>query len=336
MKAADLTVSTGSHWHSGAKITDFSYNTLLALVPAIAMGMYRYGVSAAGVIGTAMASAMIAEAAMQKLLGKPVRIADGSAAVSGLLLALLLPANTPAYMVIVASVIGITIGKLCFGGLGANPLSPALVGWAVLRITKPWAGYLDFDLALINYDLGFSMQYPLAVLKASGALGIQDFNTWNLFLGNQTGGIGASAIVCVLGGGLYMVARGLVRWEIPLCFLLGVVIASSLFRLVDSAANADPLFHIVTGNVMIGALFLSTDNSSAPINRWGMVAFGLCCGMMTVVLRAWSVYPDGVVFACLLMSLFVPLLDKLRASTIVVRPTNVQITGETVEGGTSS
>ncbi len=336
MKAADLTVSTGSHWHSGARITDFSYNTLLALVPAIAMGLYHYGISAAGVIGTAVASAMIAEAAMQKLLGKPVTIADGSAAVSGLLLALLLPANTPAYMVVVAAFIGIAIGKQCFGGLGANPLSPALVGWAVLRITKPWVGYLDFDLALINYDLGFSMQYPLAVLKASGASGLHDFNTWNLFLGNQTGGIGASAIVCVLGGGLYMVARGLVRWEIPLCFLLGVFIASSLFRLVDSAAYAGPLFHIVTGNVMIGAFFLSTDNSSAPINRWGMVAFGLFCGMITVVLRVWSVYPDGVVFACLLMSLFVPLLDKLRASPIIVRPATIQITKEARREGASS
>ena len=320
MKASDLTVSPGPHCHSGARITGESYDFLLALLPALIMGICYYGFDAVRVISASIASAMIAEALIQKILKKPVTIADGSAAVSGLLLALILPANVPLYVIIMANFAGIIVGKQCFGGLGASPLNPALVGWAIIRVTKTWAGFLDFDLMLINYDTGFVLQYPLAVLKAKGPAALSDFHLGALFLGQQTGGIGASAIVCLLAGGLYLIIRGTIRWEIPLCFLIGVTVISGVFWLANSTTYGSPVFHLLTGNVMIGAFFLCTDNASSPVNRWGMFVFGFGCGAMTVVLRAWSIYPDGVVFACLLMSLFVPLLDKLKAKQIVPHP----------------
>jgi electron transport complex protein RnfD len=223
-------------------------------------------------------------------------------------------------VVVVANFAGIIIGKQCFGGLGANPLNPALVGWAIIRITKTWAGYLDFDLMLINYDTGFILQYPLAVLKAKGPEALSRFDTLALLLGKQTGGIGASAVIFLLLGGLYLVIRGAIRWEIPLFFFLGVIVVSGFFWMADKAAYANPLFHLLTGNVMIGAFFLATENGSSPVNRWGLVVFGLGCGTFAVILRAWSIYPDGVVFSILLMSLFVPMLDKLKAKQIVARP----------------
>ncbi|MBW1803198.1 MAG: RnfABCDGE type electron transport complex subunit D [Deltaproteobacteria bacterium] len=320
MKVSDLTVSPGPHCHSGARITGGSYDFLLALLPALVMGICYYGFDAVRVISASIASAMIAEALIQKILKKPVTIADGSAAVSGLLLALILPASVPLYVIVIANFAGIIVGKQCFGGLGASPLNPALVGWAIIRVTKTWAGFLDFDLMLINYDTGFVLQYPLAVLKAKGPAALSDFNSVALFLGQQTGGIGASAIICLLAGGLYLMIRGTIRWEIPLCFFIGVIVVSGIFWLANSTAYTGPLFHILTGNIMIGAFFLCTDNASSPVNRWGMVVFGFGCGAMTVVLRTWSIYPDGVVFACLLMSLFVPLLDKLKAKQIVPHP----------------
>jgi electron transport complex protein RnfD len=324
MKVSDLIVSAGPHGHSGSRITAVSYSFLLALVPAAAMGVYYYGLDAVRVISASIASAMIAEALTQKILRKPITIADGSAAVSGFLLGLMFPASIPLYVVIVANFAGIIVGKLCFGGLGAGPVNPALVGWAVIRVTKTWAGFLDFDLMLINYHPGFTLQYPLAVLKAKGPQALSDFGLWSLFLGRQTGGIGAAATICLLLGGLYVVIRGAVRWEIPLCFLLGIALVSGIFKLANENAYAGPLFHMFTGNVMLGAFFLSTDNSSAPVNRWGMVVYGLGCGAMTIIFRVWSVYPDGVVFACLFMSLFVPILDKLKAKQKfppVTRPT---------------
>ncbi|MBL7211736.1 MAG: RnfABCDGE type electron transport complex subunit D [Desulfobacteraceae bacterium] len=312
MKALDLTVSPAPHCHCGARITRVSYNILLALIPAMAMGFYYYGFDALRVVAASMGSAMLAEAAIQSILRKPITIADGSAAVSGLLLALILPASVPLYLVVVANFVGIVVGKQCFGGLGANPLNPALVGWAVIRITRAWAGYLDFDLALVNYETGFILQYPLAVLKAQGSAGVAHFSLMDLFLGKQVGGIGSSAIIWLLLGGLYLVVRGVIRWEIPLSFLIGVAVIAGIFWLGDRTSYGSPIFNILAGNVMIGAFFLSTDNASSPVNQWGMLVFGFCCGAMTVVLRSWSIYPDGVVFACLLMNLFVPLLDKIK------------------------
>jgi len=331
MKPLNLTVSPSPHCHSGARITGVSFSFLVALLPAVVLGVYYYGLDAIRVMGASVASAMLAEALIQKLLRKPITIADGSAAVSGLLLALILPASVPLYVVVVANFAGIIIGKQCFGGLGANPLNPTLVGWAIIRITKTWAGFLDFDLMLINYDTGFILQYPLAVLKAKGPAALSRFDLVALFLGKQTGGIGASAIICLLLGGLYLVIRGAIRWEIPLCFLLGVVTVSGIFWLADKAAYASPLFHLLTGNVMIGAFFLSTENGSSPVNRWGMVVFGFGCGTFTVILRAWSIYPDGVVFSCLLMSLFVPMLDKLKAKQRIERPTPLTALTKTAE-----
>jgi len=331
MKPLNLTVSPSPHCHSGARITGVSFSFLVALLPAVVLGVYYYGLDAIRVMGASVASAMLAEALIQKLLRKPITIADGSAAVSGLLLALILPASVPLYVVVVANFAGIIIGKQCFGGLGANPLNPTLVGWAIIRITKTWAGFLDFDLMLINYDTGFILQYPLAVLKAKGPAALSRFDLVALFLGKQTGGIGASAIICLLLGGLYLVVRGAIRWEIPLCFLLGVVTVSGIFWLADKAAYASPLFHLLTGNVMIGAFFLSTENGSSPVNRWGMVVFGFGCGTFTVILRAWSIYPDGVVFSCLLMSLFVPMLDKLKAKQRIERPTPLTALTKTAE-----
>jgi electron transport complex protein RnfD len=335
MKPLNLTVSPSPHCHSGARITGVSFSFLLALLPAAALGIYYYGFDAVRVMGASVASAMLAEAVIQSIFRKPITLADGSAAVSGLLLALILPASVPLYVVVVANFAGIIIGKQCFGGLGANPLNPALVGWAIIRITKTWAGFLDFDLMLINYDTGFILQYPLAVLKARGPEALSRFDTLALFLGRQTGGIGASAVICLLLGGLYLVIRGAIRWELPLCFLLGVVSVAGIFWIVDKAAYASPLFHLLTGNVMIGAFFLSTESGSSPVNRWGLIVFGLGCGAFTVILRVWSIYPDGVVFSCLLMSLFVPTLDKLKASQIVARPTPLTVLTKPAEERTT-
>jgi Na+-translocating ferredoxin:NAD+ oxidoreductase subunit D len=332
MKQGSLIVSTGPHWHSGARQPDIALAVLLALVPAAVAGIARYGVDAVGVIGLAMGSAMAAEALWQKLVRRPVTIADGSAAASGLMLALLLPANMPAYMVVVASVLGIVVGKQCFGGLGSNPLNPALVGYAILRITAPWAGHLDFDLMLVIYDTGFAKEYPEAVFKALGAAGLAEFRVWDLFLGRQTGGIGSSQIAWLLLGGLFLVARGAIRWQIPVSFLAGAALVSAALNLADADAYAGPLFNLITGNVMMGAFFLATDHASSPVSRWGLVAYGLGCGALTVCFRAWSTYPDGVVFAILVMSIFAPLLDRLRARPLPP-PVAVLVGGGTAPAG---
>jgi Na+-translocating ferredoxin:NAD+ oxidoreductase subunit D len=284
------------------------------------LGVYRYGTDAAAVIGLSVVTAMVTEAICQKIMRRPVTVADGSAALSGLVLALLLPANVPWFMIVVACATGIAIGKQCFGGRGANPLNPALVGWATLRITEPWSGYLDFDLMLVIYEVGFVKEYPQAVMNALGLQAMSHFDPWNLFMGRQTGGIGATQIFALLIGGVYLVLRGAVRWQIPLFFLFGVGVTAQIMQSANPAVYASPLFHLVTGNIMIGAFFLSTEPGSSPNNGASLGLYGLGCGVLTILFRCWSNYADGVVFACLLMSLFVPLLDRLKKRQVVPQP----------------
>jgi electron transport complex protein RnfD len=303
-------ISYKPFWHNKTRGAFVHYNILLALVPAAILGMCHYGMHAVRVICIAIAVSMAAEAIIQKLFKKPVTVYDGSAAITGFILALILPASVPVWLVIIGCIVAILVGKQVFGGLGSNPLNAALVGWAILRIS--WGDYLNFDFAVVNYDPSFSIKYPLSVLKAGGVEALEDFATADLFLGKQVGGIGASAVYLLLLGGLYLILRGIISWKIPLAFLFGVAVTALLFQSADCAKYASPYFHLVTGNVMIGAFFIATDYSSSPNHTWGQILFGLGCGILTVIFRIWSVYPDGVVFAVLLMNIITPLFDKVR------------------------
>lgn len=316
-KSPALIVSTGPHWHIGASIPARAGQVALALLPAAAFAVYVYGMHAARVIALAIASAMVAELLTQRLFKRPVTLHDGSAILTGLLLALLLPASAPYWLVIVASVVAVIIGKQVFGGRGANPLNAALVGWAAARLS--WPLFTNLDLALVTYDLDFSVRAPLMLLRSGGVAALEGLSHVDLFLGLQVGGLGSTSGLLLLIGGLFAVARGVVSWRIPLAFLLGLVSTAGLMWLANPETWASPLFHLVAGNTMIGALFLATDDASSPNNRWSQLLFGLGCGALTVLFRAWSAYPDGVCFAVLVMNVTAPLLDRIGA---VPRPSN--------------
>ncbi len=303
-----LIVSSPPHWHSKASVSKIYSQLIIALLPALIFAVYTYGMHAVRVITLAVASSVISEMLIQRLFKKAWIITDGSSILIGLLFAMLLPPSVPFWLVILGAFLCIFIGKEIFGGLGSNPLNPVLVGWAILRIS--WPAYLNFDLASVNYDLGFDFHYPLTLLKSGGAEFTSDFSLLDLLLGKQVSGIGATAVLLLLFGGLFLLFRKIITWEIPASFAAGVLIMSALFWAGNSTAN--PLFHLLTGNVMLGIFFLSTDYSSSPFNRWGKIVFGLGCGFLTVILRVWSIYPDGVIFALLIMNLFTPLLDKLK------------------------
>jgi electron transport complex protein RnfD len=305
-----LVVSSSPHWHGKLTVNKIHYNFIVALLPAVIFAIFNYGMHAARVMALAVATAMIADIIIRLLFRKTVTAADGSAILIGLLFALILPPSVPFWLVIIGSFLCILIGKEIFGGLGSNPLNPVLVGWAILHIS--WPGYLNFNLAAANYNLDFPLHYPLTMLKNGGTELISDFTFLDLLLGKQVGGMGAAAILFILIGGIYLLLRKIISWEIPLSFAAGIVVMSFIFWLSNSATYANPLFHLLTGNVMIGMFFLATDYSSSPFNRWGMIVFGLGCGILTIILRAWSVYPDGVLFSILIMNLFTPLFDRIK------------------------
>ena len=309
-----LVVAHAPYWHDGSKISTKNYSIIIAALPAVLMGISQYGAPALGVIAFAMACAMIWEIVWSLILGKGASIGDGSAAVTGLLLGMLLPATAPWWIVALGTFIAIIVGKQIFGGIGFNPLNPPVLALAMLVIS--FKGIFDFNESLCNYDLGFVMTYPLADLKAFGPEAIAKFNLGDLLMGRQAGGIGSTFGLGLIVGGLYLLLRGYMRWEISLSFLAGVFITALLFNLSDPAKYAGPLFHLLSGYTLIAAFFLLPEDSSSPANFIPMLVFGAMAGLMTVLIRNIGAYVDGVVFAILLMNLANPLLDKIRPKAI--------------------
>jgi electron transport complex protein RnfD len=305
-----LIVSYPPHWHGKLKVAKLHLNFIIALLPAVIFALYNYGFFAARVITLAVSTAVLSDILIRKLFRKTVTALDGSACLIGLLFALILPATAPYWLVIIGSFLCVFVGKEIFGGLGSNPLNPVLVGWAILKIS--WPAYLNFNMVMAGFDLDFNFRYPLTILKKGGTEFISDFNLLDLFLGKQVGGLGAAAIFLLVIGGIYLLYSKTITWEIPLFFTLGVIILGFVFWLSNPQTYATPWFHLLTGNVMIGIFFLSADYSSTPFSTAGKIIFGLGCGFMTIILRSWSNYPDGVLFAILIMNLFTPLLDKIK------------------------
>ncbi len=305
-----LVVSSPPHLHCGLTEAKIDRDFFIALLPAIAYAIYIYRWHALGAISLAAAAALASHLVIRKLLKKPVSYSASNALVTGILFALLLPPGVPFQLIIFGAFLCIFAGTEIFGGRGSNPLNPVFVGWAIIEIS--WPHYFDFNLAAAAYDLGFDYHYPLTLLKKGGTAVISNFSYLDLCLGKQVGGMGAVCLAGLLLGGIYLLLRRVIDIEIPLSFATGVVVMGLIFWYVNPGMYADPVFHLLTGNVVIAMFFLANDYGSSPFTRWGKVLFGFGCGSLTVIFRAWSIHIDGVVYAVLIMNLFTPLLDKIN------------------------
>jgi electron transport complex protein RnfD len=307
-------VSHAPFWHDESKVSIRYYNILIATLPAVLFGVIQYGMPAVAVVSLSLSSAIFWELLMNRLTKRPITIADGNAALIGMLFAMLLPATSPWWLVVTGTFVAIVIGKHIYGGIGANPFNPVLV--AVAMLTLSWKGFFNFDQALLNYDFNFNMVYPLAALKNFGTAAVGPFGAWDLLLGRQAGGIGATFGLGLLLGGAYLILRGFIRWEIALSFLAGVFITALIFHLFNDSRFGGPVFHLLTGYTLIGALFLATEDSSSPANLIPMFIYGVGGGVLTVLIRNIGIFHDGVVFAILIMNILNPLLDKIRPKAI--------------------
>jgi electron transport complex protein RnfD len=309
-----LIVSHAPFVHDGSSIANRSGHVLLALTPAALAGMFRWGVPALGVIALAVSSAMLWELAFNKVARRSEGISDGNAAAIGLVLGLLLPATSPWWLVIVGTFLAVVIGKQIFGGIGANPFNPVAVSMAILAVS--WKQFLDFDAMLLAYDPGFTMLEPLTAVKAFGNEVATRFSVFDLLMGRQTGAIGAPFGLWLIVGGVYLVVSGVVRWEIPTAFLVAVIVTAAAFHLADPLRYAGPAFHLFTGYTLIGAFFLATEDSSSPVNFWPMLIYGAAGGLMTILIRNIGAYPDGVIYAVLVINMINPLVDKIRPKAL--------------------
>ena len=307
-------VSHAPFWHNGSSVTERLYNIIIAALPAVALGITQYGIPAIGVVALSVSSAIFWELAMNYLTRRPITIADGNAALIGLLLAMVLPATTPWWAVLTGTFIAVIVGKQIFGGIGSNAFNPVMLSVAMLMVS--WKDLFDFDQALLNYDLDMVMVYPLAAVKHFGAEAIESFSTGDLLLGRQSGAIGSTFGLGLIVGGVYLIIRGFIRWEISVSFLLGIFLTAGIFYLIVPDRFAGPVFHLLTGYTLIGAFFLATEDSSSPVNYIPMLIYGAAGGILTVLIRNIGAHIDGVVYAILTINLVNPLLDKIRPKAI--------------------
>lgn len=307
-------VSHAPFWHNGSGVPERNIGIFLAALPATIFGILQYGIPAIGVVALSVSSAMLWELGMNHILKRPTTIGDGNAALIGLVFAMLVPASMPWWAVLTGTFVAIVIGKQIFGGIGGNSFHPAALSMAILTVS--WASLFNFDAALVNYDFGYNPLHPLSTLKNFGLDAIGSFEPLDLLLGRQTGGIGSSCGLALIIGGVFLIYKGFIRWEISLSFLGGIIVTALLFQLADPAKYAGPEFHLLTGYTLIGAFFLATEDSSSPVNFAPMLIYGGAAGVVTMLIRNIGAYPDGVIFAILVVNLVNPLLDKIRPKAI--------------------
>ncbi|MBN2765580.1 MAG: RnfABCDGE type electron transport complex subunit D [Paludibacteraceae bacterium] len=304
-----LIISPAPHIHGGDTVAKNMTGVIIALIPALLVGFYFFGLGALVVTLTSVAACVLIEYLIQKyLLKEQPSIMDGSAALTGLLLAMNLPSNLPLWMIIIGAIVAIGIGKMSFGGLGNNPFNPALVGRVFLLISFPvqmttWPRPVPFSTAYLDAETAPTV---LSMLKENfGELP----STMEMFLGNMGGSLGEISAIALLIGMAYMIIRKIISWHIPVSILATVFIFAGILHLANPEVYAAPAMHLFSGGLMLGAVFMATDYVTSPMNPRGMLVYGVGIGVITVVIRAFGAYPEGVSFAILIMNAFTPLIN---------------------------
>ncbi len=315
MNTYKLTVSHAPFWHDGDSLFKTNLNIMLAALPAVIFGLFQFKAPALGVLALSLSSAMVWELIVTLASGKKASLGDLDSAVIGLFLGMMLPATAPWWMVIIGTFSAVVLGKMIYGGIGANPFNPALLGIAILTLS--WATHLDFDAAYINYDFNFTALAPLSAVKAKGALAVSDlFSLNDLVMGKQVGAIGTTFGLGLIVGGVYLILRGFVRWEIPVSFIIGIIFTSLCFNLANPEKYAAPMIHLLSGYTLFGAFFLAPENSSSPVNKIPMLIFGFCAAVMIILMRNIGAYDDGTVLGILLLNVVNPLIDAIRPKAL--------------------
>lgn len=317
-----FTVSPSPHEYSKESTKKLMYGVVIALAPALLATIWFFGWAAILVTSVSVVSCVIFEYLIQKfILRKKPSVSDGSAIVTGLLLAFCLPTNLPVGIIILGALVAIGVGKMTFGGLGNNPFNPALVGRVFLFLSFPvqmttWpvpkgfktsftdaiTGATPLSILNENYD-----KIPVQNIMTDSELAMPEYQ--DLFWGNMGGSLGEIAAFALIIGLAYMLLRKIITWHIPVSILLTVTVFTGILWLANPESNADPLYHLMTGGLLLGAIFMATDYVTSPMSKKGMIIYGLGIGIITVLIRRFGAYPEGVQFAILIMNAFTPLIN---------------------------
>ncbi|MBK8805742.1 MAG: RnfABCDGE type electron transport complex subunit D [Bacteroidales bacterium] len=314
-----LIVSPSPHIHSGRSVKQIMYSVLLALIPAFVVSLYVFGIAALQLTVIAIVSCMFFEFAIQKFLLKTDKqsYTDGSAAITGVLLAFNVPSSLPVWMLVLGCFIAIGVGKMTFGGLGNNPFNPALVGRVFLLISFPvqmtnWP--MPHLSDLIDAQSGAT---PLSLMKEGLARGesvssiMKSVPSYSaLFFGLKGGSLGEVSVLALLMGGAFMLYRKIISWHIPISILATMFLFSGILYIYDPNSFVFPLFHLLSGGTMLAVFFMATDMVTSPMSKPGMLVYGVFIGLITIIIRDFGAYPEGISFAILFMNALVPLINK--------------------------
>lgn len=317
-----LLISPSPHIHSGDSIERNMYGVLIALIPAFICSVLFFGIGAIIVTLTSVVACLFFEYVIQKfILKRQPTIWDGSALITGVLLAFNVPSNLPVWIIIIGALVAIGIGKMSFGGLGCNIFNPALVGRVFLLISFPvqmttWPLAEGFHGSYVDAATGAT---PLSLLKAAVKSG-ESVNTYlmdegfvgygNMLLGNMGGSLGEVAAFALLIGFAYMLIRKIITWHIPVTIFLTVFIFGGILNVCAPEQFVNPLFHLLSGGLMLGAIFMATDYVTSPMSHKGMIIYGVGIGILTILIRQFGAYPEGMSFAILIMNAFTPLINR--------------------------
>jgi len=306
MQPANLTVSMSPHLRGAISVERMMLAFIIALAPASLMGIYLFGVRALITILIAVATAVSVETIIEYLTHRTLTYRDYHAALTGLLFALICPPSVPWWIPVIGAGVAVILGKMVFGGLGTYPFNPVLVSWVVVKLS--WGDRMSLFLSPHTTE---QVLTPLMAIKEDPAL-FYSYKLVELFLGNQAGGIGAPCGAALLAGGIFLLALGLIRWHIPVSFLLGITICAVILRAINPDLYPPVAFHLITGGVLITAIFLAPEPVTSPVTPRGMLLFGFLAGVLTMIIRLWGADPDGSFYGVLVMNAATPLFNNLR------------------------
>lgn len=320
-----LVVSSSPHVREGDSIAQIMWGVAIALAPAAIFGIAIFGLPAAATVAISIAGAVGAEAAICLWRKRPVTVGDGSAFVTGLLLAMCLPPSSPWYLPLLGSISAIGLAKFCFGGLGQNVFNPAHIGRAILMASYPiamtaWTAphlYGPLAGALGLGSDAMSGATPLAAMKLHGSdaaysiFGGQAQTYWALLIGDRAGSIGETSTILLLAGGVFLAVKKWIKWQVPALMIGTVGLLGWAFGGASGPFTGDGLFHMMSGGLFLGAFFMATDMVTIPTRAAGQMIFAVGCGALTILIRLVGGYPEGVCYSILIMNAFTPLIERV-------------------------
>lgn len=306
----NLIVSPSPHIHGGDSISKNMYGVLIALVPAFLVSLYYFGLGALIVTATSVIACVLFEYLIQKfLMKKKPTVCDGSAILTGVLLAFNLPSNLPVWIILIGALAAIGIGKMSFGGLGNNIFNPALVGRVFLLISFPAQMTTWPEVGQLTAYTDATTGATVLSLMNEGALDKLP-TLVDMLLGKMGGSLGEVSALALLLGLCYMLWKKIITWQIPVSILVTVFVFTGIMHLVNPVQYASPFVHLLSGGLMLGAIFMATDYVTSPMSKNGMLVYGVGIGILTTVIRLFGSYPEGMSFAILIMNAFTPLINS--------------------------